>query len=254
MATYLYPSGNRTPSGVIVEVVGGVFRAQAVVVSAASGLLSRIGSPVTMTAEGTNYNESLSGETISIPAYAGTGETGAFESNGRRYKVALSDLGITSTNIKRWCHIQANADSFSDVSEARAGTQAVTTWLGSGSATDAVCGVAFQRPSTGTAYTCGHWDTSDTALINVLSSTAMRGILTRFLTYAGDYGQLHSIALDADGDYLAGSSSSGTATTNAAPTHICCGLYRTGTNPSAFSITGFKALYLFGPFIGTDGL
>lgn len=254
MATFRYPTSSAIPSGVLVEAASGVLRAQAVTVAAVSGAVTRVGGAVTMTAGGSSYGETITGEQIAVPAYVGAGESGAFESSGRRYSVALSDLGITFAGTKRWCHLQAHADSFTDGGEARAGTQAVLTWVGSGAATDAVCGVGFQRPATGTAYLAGHFDTSDASLISISSTITMRGVLSRFLTYSADFGQLHSIALDADGDYIAGSSTSGATATNAAPTHLCVGLYRAGTNPSAFVVEGYRALYYFGPPIGGAGL
>lgn len=254
MARYLAPTASATPAGVIVEVVDGSLYAQAVGLSAASGTLNRIDGRVAMVAEGSSYSETISGDVLTIPTLTGAGEAGAIESSGRRYAISLASLGIPWSGARRWCSVQVNCDGLSDDGAARAGTSYIAAWVGSGSSTDAVAGAALGRLSTGPNYGAYHFVTSSSSFTTAASGANLRGARCSFQVHHSATGQVHCQGLSDTATFLSAATSPSVAATDAAPSHLVVGLYRAGTNPSAFQVTGYKALFVFGPLVGSDGI
>ena len=211
-----------------------------------TGAPVRIGTPVAMTAEGTTYSETIAGTDITLTGPL-TGDTGAIQSNSRRYYVALSALGITlSTTNRRWATMHAIMGSLTDNSEARSGSVDLGCYLGVGSTT-ALCGVSVYRPSTGTTYGVEHFQTSATAFTNVGTSTAVRGFTSRY-AWPSDAGVLQTASLDNVGAYLASATSSGAVLSGSTPTHFVVFIRSTaGASGAVFGNPRF--LVLFGPQI-----
>lgn len=232
-----------TPSGVKAYLSDGAWYAQAIAVDA-SGAAVNIGAPVAMTAEGTSYSEGLSGTTLTLTGPL-VGNTGAIQSNSRRWYVALSSLGITlSTTNRRWANLYGLCSSITDNGEVRAGTADLGCYLGVGSTT-ALCGASVYRPSSGTAYGVDHFQTSATAFTNIGTNASMRGFLARH-AWPSDSESLTTNMLSATGASLASTTSSGIPISASTPTHFVVYL-RSGASASGavFSNPIFAAF--FGP-------
>lgn len=233
--------GSLNPIGVEAYVSGGVLYAVAVTLDSA-GVPVQLSAPVAMTAEGTSYSESISGTNITLTGPL-VGNTGAIQSNSRRYYVALSDLGITlSTTNTRWATLHGMCASLSDNSEARAGTVDLGCFLGVGSTT-ALCGVSVYRPSTGSTYGVNHWQASATTFTSVFTSAAVRGFHSRH-GWPNDAGVLQTAALDSAGVYLGSQTASGAALSASEPTHFVVYIRSTASASGAvFGNPRFMAIF-----------
>lgn len=199
------------PNAVLVEVVGGQIIGWGGIAKN-DGTFHKIGNSVVLTAEDDTYGEVISGDTITI-AGAGlvTGDTGAVQSNSRRYKVALADLGIVlSSSNPKTAVIKLLCDSITDNSEARAGTIAACAWLGVGSTSALIIGGVQRPPSGSGTYQAVYAKTSATSLTGGTTSAGIVGGVVVHEFPNSDNGVYYG-ALDADG----GIRSTGTLSTGA---------------------------------------
>lgn len=224
-------------------VSGGVLYAQGVTLDA-SGTPLAASAPVAMSAEGTDYSESWAGTDITLTGPL-VGNTGAIQSNSRRYVVALSDLGIVLTAAnRRWAQVHVQADSITDNSEARAGTVDLGCYLGVGSTT-AQLGISLYRPSTGTSYGIDLFQASATSFTVVDSATTLRGGLSWY-SWPTNTGTVASRSVNSSGEYLGGANSAGTAINASPPTHFVV-FIRSAASASGAAFSNPRFLAYFGP-------
>lgn len=232
------------PNAAYIQVTGGAIVAQGGLVDHDGGFIPA-SATVALTAEDDTYGEVISTDTITV-ASAGltTGDTGAIQSNSRRYKVALSSLGIMLTgSASKQASIRLLCDSITDL-DARAGTLALVTWLGV-SSTTALDITGIQRPATGTAtYQEVHAATSATSLTTGTASSANFGSMLNH-SYPSDSGTLFFGGLDVNGLPRATGAASGGAISASNPDTIVWAL-RASAGASGATFTDCRALYVFG--------
>lgn len=236
--------GVRAANAVYILTTGGAIVAYGGVVTTSGGFTA-YSAPITLTAEDDTYGEVISGDTITV-ATAGlaTGDTGAIQSNSRRYKVTLSDIGITLADTSpKNVSIKMLFDSITDI-DARAGTLALVTWLGV-SSTTALDIIGIQRPSTGTAtYQEVHAATSATSFTAGTASALNFGAMLSH-HFPGDSGTLFFGGLDVNGLPRATGAGSG-GTINAANPNTIVVALRAAAGASGAEFAGMRIIYQFG--------
>lgn len=236
--------GAVAPVSVLVQVTGGDVVAQAGVVTQAGGFIAK-SATVSLTAEDDTYGEVIDGDTITV-ASAGlaTGDSGRIDQNSRRYKVALSALGITLTGSStKQASIKLLCDSITDI-DARAGTLALVTWFGVTSTT-ALDITGIQRPATGTAtYQEVHAATSATSFTAGTASALNFGA-TLIHHFPSDSGTLWFGGLDVNGLPRATGAGSGGAISASNPDTIVWAL-RASAGASGATFADCRAIYTFG--------
>jgi hypothetical protein len=205
-----------------------------------------------MSAEGTSYSESLSGTTMTLTGPL-VGNTGAIQSNSRRWYVALSDLGITLTSPStRWASMQMQLDSYTDHSEARSGTVDLGSYMGVGSTT-ALIGVGFYRPASGSGIGVDEFATSASAFTSLGTSITTVGILARH-AWPTNSGHLYVEFLDSAGAATGGGAgASGTGISGSNPTHLVIYL-RSTASASGAVYSNPRFLWTWGSATGGSGL
>lgn len=227
-----------------VETTGGALVAYGGTVTQSGGFRALTGA-VTLVAEDDTYGETMDGDTITVnTAGLVTGDTGAIQSNSRRYYVAMSALGfaLTGSSLKQ-VTIQLYCDDLNDI-DARTGTLTLVTWLGVGSTT-AINGIGLQRPATGT----GSW----TPVILRTSSTSFGLSTASSLNYGAfmhhqfptDDGNVLFGGINNAATWRAATTASGGSISSSMPTHIVWAL-RATAGASGASYVDCRALYTFG--------
>lgn len=238
-----------SPNAILIYLSGGVWYARPQVVDLATGSTTAVGAAVAMTAEGTSYSESLSGTSITVTGPA-VGNTGAIQSNSRRWAVALSALGITLTNTnRRYTYWQGQFASMTDNGEARVGTIELGWYLGTGSTT-AASATCFYRPSTGTGtYGVGWWAGADTALATIGTGSSVKGAVSRH-AWPTSTSRVDTNSLTASGTYLNALGGSAAAISGSAPTTLVAYL-RSTAGASGAVWNNPRMLLMFGPEIAS---
>lgn len=235
-------------NGALIEVSGGSIIGWGGYVDL-DGTFVKVGSSVTLTAEDDSYGESISGDVITI-AGSGltTGDTGAIQSNSRRYVLTLSDVGITLSGTEpKTAMIKLLCDSLTDNSEARAGTVAALAWLGVGSTT-ALNITGIQRPATGSAtYQNVMARTSATSLSTGASTNLNFGGFATHEFPNNDNG-LYWGGTSSDGGTRGTNASSGVSISSSNPTHLVFA-FRASAGASGIVLNDPRVLCVFGSAI-----
>jgi len=237
---------------------GGAWTASLISIDPQTGAKTRIGSPVAMTAEGTDYDsgdgdEALSGDTLTLTGPL-VGDSGAVQSNSRRWTVALSSLGWTMTaSTTRWAYFQMLCDSITDNGEARSQTLNLGSFLGAGGTTTALVGYAIQRPATGTQYIASYFNGSATGSTAGNGSTDAVGLWASHAFGNGNSERIQASTLNTSGEDTAATSASGAAIAAGVPTHLVVYL-RSGAAGSGGVFDNCRMSWHFGPIYGGGGL
>lgn len=240
--------GSVQPGGLInaafVETTGGALVAYGGTVTQSGGFRALTGA-VTLVAEDDSYGEIISGDTITVDtAGLATGDSGAIQSNSRRYYVAMSALGFGLTGSSaRQVTIQIYCDDLIDI-DARVGTLTLVTWLGVGSTT-AINGVGLQRPATGTdSWTPIILRTSASSFGLGTASSLNFGAFIHH-QFPTDDGYIQFGGIDSAAGWRAATIASGGTISSSMPTHIVWAL-RATPGASGASYVDCRALYVFG--------
>lgn len=233
-----------TANAALVEVSGGQILATGGALKP-NGSFQAMSSAVALTAEDDTYGEVISGDTITV-ATAGlvTGDTGAIQSNSRRYKVTLSALGISlSDSSPRPVSLSLFCDDAADI-DVRAGTLALLTWLGVGSTT-ALDGVGLQRPSTGSDTWTPVTFRGSTSTFTTSTASALNFGAFAHHQVPSDDGAVLWGGLSSTGAFRGTGSLSGGAISASLPDTIVWAL-RATAGASGATYTDCRALYVFG--------
>ena len=232
--------GSLTPNAIRVYASGSSVYAVTAFVDPSTGAVTDVGTPVVGSATGTDYSETISGGKITIPA--GAASSGAVESNSRRYTWTIADLGMTAWSVAspRIFVGTISGTALSDESEARSGTAAVLVGLGTGAST-LITSAGLARTSSGTTYSATTVIGSGSMASGAAGTGAVRASMVCDIGTSSS-GNRDISTYNSSGTRLANANSAGATIPSGVPTHVLLMLSRTGTTPSAFSITGLSAL------------